>query len=375
MFRQLLFFMAWILLDNAAAATELYAFGESPRSFGMGGVRTLGVGGEQADCILWNPAGLSYLKGFRWDVVNLGVGLNGTQTYQALQNIKGAGSGSGLAGLTPYYGIPLWVGGQGYSAIAVPYFGIAAFDNFYGKFKLHNPALPELDADYLNDYGVSLAGSLDFGGFSIGTAFKRIDRTGGPVTIGSDILAGGNSANLQNDFTNEGVGYGVDLGMMYRAPVPLNPTVSVSWQNIGKVTFQQTKGAAAPPMLDDDLTAGVSISADSTLAGFTTGIEYRHITDANEELGKKIHLGTEIELSILTVRGGFYQGYPTYGVGLDLFLFELNAALYTVETGAYPGQTPDQRFQVGLSSTLSFDPNFKLVDVGSSSRRKLKQRR
>ena len=89
---------------------------------------------------------------------------------------------------------------------------------------------------------------------------------------------------------------------------------------------------------------------------------------------KKIHVGAEIQLGFMDVRAGFYQGYFGYRLGIDLWLLQLDAALYTVEKGIYAGQTPEQKLQVGLLFDMEFDPNFKLTETGGK-RRKLKQRR
>ncbi len=362
--------------ESGALAAELFSFGETPRSFGMGGVRTLRGDGDDSSVVIWNPAGLAYISGVKWTMYNVGLGAT---TAQAARDVisSGATGGSGLAALDPYYGVPVYINGMGYTAIAVPSFGIAAFDYGYGKFLLHNPAFPQLQTTYINDSGYNVSGALDFGGVAVGATFKKINRKGGPKTIGVDVISSGLSqTTLLNYFTDQGTGYGFDLGLMYKMPSPLNPTLHISWLNVGKISFIQTGGSQAPPMLDDDLSMGFSVGAHSALGGFSTGIEYRHIGNSNEQLGKKIHLGAELNIPLIDIRAGFYQGYPTYGVGLDVLFFELNAALYTMETGAYPGQTPDQRFMFGISTSLSFDPNFKLSEVGGGGkRRKLKQRR
>lgn len=369
--------LIWIftsmMMSSPAFAAELWSFAETPKSTGMGGVRILTKDASDANAFFWNPAALGRMEGVRFTMFNLGAGVNGLTNAQALRDI---GNASGLAALDPLYGLPVWVGGVGYTAIAIPYFGFGVFDEGVVKFLLHNPAFPELQMSYINDYGYILGGGLDFGGFSIGANVKRITRTGGPITLGADLLSSISGSTLQNYFTNEGVGYGFDLGLMYTAPAPLSPTISLSWLDVGKTNFLPSKGTTPVPMRDDNLTLGLNVSTQALLGGFSAGLEYRHISNANEQLGKKIHIGTEISLPLVDLRAGLYQGYYTYGVGVDLFMFQLDASLFTVETGAYPGQTPDQRFLIGLSTSLSFDPNFNLVDTTEGGkRRKLKQRR
>ena len=163
---------------------------------------------------------------------------------------------------------------------------------------------------------------------------------------------------------------------MYRFDdIPLNPTLAFAWTDVGKTEFTKIGGVAAPPGIKDVQTASLTFDADSVLAGFAAGIEYRHMSDSSEQFGKKIHVGAELDLPLLTLRGGFYQGYTTYGIALDFWLVQFDLASYTVETGAYPGQTGDGRVQVGLSMNLGFDPSFNLVQINGGSGRGVKKRR
>lgn len=163
---------------------------------------------------------------------------------------------------------------------------------------------------------------------------------------------------------------------MYRLEeLPLNPTFGFSWTDVGKTEFTQIGGAAAPPGIQDVQTASLTFDADSLLAGISAGIEYRHINNASEQLGKKVHAGIELSLPFIDVRGGFYQGYTTYGIGMDFWLIQFDLASYTVEKGAYPGQTGDGRIQAGLSMNLGFDPSFNLIQIKGGSGRGVKKRR
>ena len=55
----------------------------------------------------------------------------------------------------------------------------------------------------------------------------------------------------------------------------------------------------------------------------------------------RLNAGAELELlNMLSLRGGLRGGYLTAGVGLDLFVFEVNAAVWAEETGFYLGDAP-----------------------------------
>lgn len=64
-----------------------------------------------------------------------------------------------------------------------------------------------------------------------------------------------------------------------------------------------------------------------------------------------LHAGAEVRLlSFLSLRGGYSSGYLSAGFGLDLFIAELNAALYSIETGTRSGSNQ----QMGASVELAF---------------------
>jgi hypothetical protein len=358
-----------ILWSGQGQAGELRSYGETIRSLGMGGVRI--ASGEEASVIFWNPAALRYSQGLRLDLFDFGVGTNGLQNYQDFQNI---GTIDGLESLSPLYGKPITVGLNTYAAMSLPNIGFGVYNEGFTDLMVNNPSLPELNVKFFNDYGYSLGGAYGWGGFSMGLALKRITRMGGSQSIGADQLDGFDTSGITSMFNDVGVGYGMDLGMMYRAPTLFNPTISLAWQNVGHTQFQLSRGLRAPDGIRDNVTASASINGDAGLVGMAAGIEYRHIGTPGEQLGKKIHMGAEVSLLNIDLRAGFYQGYTSYGLGLDLFLFQVDAALYSVERGAYPGQTPDQRVNVGISTTLGFDPNFNLISFGGKGR-KVKQRR
>jgi hypothetical protein len=55
---------------------------------------------------------------------------------------------------------------------------------------------------------------------------------------------------------------------------------------------------------------------------------------------------------LVDIRGGFHEGYYTYGAGVNLGLFLDYAASYGVELGSYPGQIEDRRYVLEFSMEL-----------------------
>jgi hypothetical protein len=64
-----------------------------------------------------------------------------------------------------------------------------------------------------------------------------------------------------------------------------------------------------------------------------------------------LHIGAGIEvelLEILSIRMGMYEGLFTAGVGLDLKIFTLNAAMFGTELSSEPGMRPVYNILIGL---------------------------
>jgi hypothetical protein len=183
------------------------------------------------------------------------------------------------------------------------------------------------------------------------------------------------------------VGYGFDAGAIFELGGGL--TVGGVVQNIGgtkMVTARKTgedlqlamdtHGSDFQALYDDvfanpdangysymipmSITGGVGFDTpDKEALDMRFAAEYTH-TFYNEEanietdtLWKNVHLGGEVSLlRFLKVRGGFNQGYLTAGVGLDLFVIELDATYYSRELGNYAGHRQNEALVIGTKIKL-----------------------
>lgn len=362
-------FSFFILVQIKALGVEVDNYNVPVRALGMGGVYIPFV--NDTDAPLINPAALAYTSSVSWQIANIFVGLNG---QDALTNFNGA-SVSGTSSFNSYLGQKLFVNAYAKSAWTSPYFGVAGFYRNQFSMVIRNPAFPNFDMTYLSDYGLNIAGALPLGPVaSIGGAIKRVNRWGGPRSVGLSTVAAGSTAALLDEFQNKGVGYGVDLAYMMKFPVLMKPTVAVTWTDVGATSFLKTAGTEAPPRIKDNLSFGLGGSLDLPGLDITGGFEYKHILETGVQIGKKLHFGTEFSMPIVDIRTGMSQGYSSWGLGFDLLLMEIDLATYTVEAGEYPGQTPESRFQLSINMEMSLDADFKF-STKEGKRKKVKQRR
>jgi hypothetical protein len=64
-----------------------------------------------------------------------------------------------------------------------------------------------------------------------------------------------------------------------------------------------------------------------------------------------LHIGAEVTFfRFIAIRGGLNQGYITFGCGLDLFIFDLNFAMFTRELGKFLQDQPNS----GMSLEVAF---------------------
>lgn len=362
-----------LIFSQTATAQQVYETARSVRSLGMGGMYIPIV--NDTDALFYNPAALGKVKGFNFLLANVGVGIN-SDNISDIDTLRSFDPND-PSSYDSLFGKTIAAQATGKAAFAMPYFGFGYFTNYDVSVQLHNPAYPQFNTFFLNDSGYVLGGAIPIGPDSfLGMNLKRINRWGGEQKdIGLTTIANGASfEDIGRNFENKGVGYGIDLAAMTTLSAPLSPTLAVVWQDVGDTSFTKTDGTDAPPLIQQNLSAGVGVGFDLPGIDWTAGFEMRHLLEPDVQIGKKIHLGTELSLPLIDLRAGISQGYFSYGAGVNFLIFHIDAASYTEELGVYPGQTAQNRYAASISIDLSFDADFHFTD-NAGKKRKLKQRR
>lgn len=131
---------------------------------------------------------------------------------------------------------------------------------------------------------------------------------------------------------------------------------SVSAGNLPKTSGSTTSATFAP-----NVTAGLSW-APKLLPGLVDPTLYCELQDpvsvfkGASGIGTALnllHAGAEVKLlSFITLRGGLNRGWLSAGAGLKLLFVDLNAAVFTEELGALPGDNP--RSGLALQAAIRF---------------------
>lgn len=370
----LFFFVMMIFSPGLSQAQGLTETSRSIRTLGMGGVYIPFA--EGAESVFYNPAALGKGRLFDIKLLDLTVGTNAF-TVSSLPNISSLDAND-PSSYNQFFGEKIWVQTTGKLAVALPFVALGYLNDAEVSAELHNPAFPQFETYFRTDDAVYLGGALPIGpGSYLGMSLKRINRWGGSTEeLGMSVIS--NANNLQSigdSFQNKGQGYGLDVALMTELDAPvLKPSFALVWQDVGNTAFNKTAGTEAPPHITQNLSFGAGLGVDLPGLDWTVGFEARHLLEPDVELGKKIHIGTELSLPLIDVRAGYNQGYLSYGIGINLLIFQLDAVSYTEELGVYPGQAGDPRYMVSLSFDLGFDANFNFTD-NTGKKRKLKQRR
>lgn len=68
-----------------------------------------------------------------------------------------------------------------------------------------------------------------------------------------------------------------------------------------------------------------------------------------QDFGKHVFLGTEFRYWFMRFRGGAYQGYPTFGLGIDIPILKIDYAYYGRELGVHAGDRRQDNHVVSLA--------------------------
>jgi len=337
-------------------ATELFDTYRSVRGAAMGGAYTGVASGMNS--LFFNPASLADLKGFNLNLVNANVAA--TEADDAiLESLEGLEDSSTIGdSLEDLFGEPLSAAAGARVGFTLPGFGLAAFAHSDLSLKVNNPVIPDLDVNAIVDSGVALGFAKRSNKFmNFGVVVKQVNRMGDRRKFTASDVSSLDPDLITDAIEKEGTGYSVDAGvdLIYRG-TSFTPKLSVVAKDIGDTSFSEDNNELGPPPKQKfELIYSGSIIYDANLVSLTIAADYRHALKDEITLARKLHLGLELSLPVIDLRAGFNQGYLTYGAGINLGLFRVDATSYGTEFGETVGQFEDRRYMVQLSLDFGFE--------------------
>jgi uncharacterized membrane protein YgcG len=359
--------LLFAVISVGAHADEIPTLNSTTRALGMGDAFT--ALSNDSSALFYNPAGLAKVHGLNMKIMDIKAGASGIEAYNKIKGMNGA-SGSGFADkIEALYGEHVWTGVGGDMAFTMPMFGFGVYDHAGASVRVDNPVYPQVNTNVINDYGYVVGTGVPLSPFlQAGVNLRYVKRTGARLPFGAAFLADLDPKEIYSKVTGWGRGYGMDLGVNAVLPAPFfQATLSAAWKNVGQMRFSSDDPNANIPYEDNDLTLGAALLFDLPLVSIAPAVDVRYLTNTNYQLTRKINFGIEVGLPLIDIRGGFHEGYYTYGVGMNMGLFRVDAASYGVELGAYPGQIQDRRYMLEFTMELGVG-NFSAD--GSSDKKK-----
>jgi len=133
----------------------------------------------------------------------------------------------------------------------------------------------------------------------------------------------------------EGVAF--DIGGLYKMSdgLELGFVLADAFGSLDKDTTLSADDSTSGTDFDTNLKIGARIDLPLRIKAEFMVVDLLNKRDTN--FFNRVHIGAEMDLVILKLRGGFNQGYPTFGAGINLAIVQLDLAVWTDEIGSVPG--------------------------------------
>lgn len=345
---------------------ELFDTYRSVRGMAMGGAYTSVAQG--IDSLFYNPASLADVKGFNLNLLNAsGAATEPDDTI--LNSLEGLTDPSTIGqSLQDLYGKPLSAGVGGRAGLTLPGFGVAGFAHSDLSLTVNNPVIPDLDVNSILDAGVAIGFAKKPNKFmNFGIVLKQVTRYGDRNKFTAASVSTLDPQLITDALDKKGTGYGVDAGLdITFGGKNLTYKSSIVAKDIGDTSFHKNNNSFGPPPTQKfELIHSESLIYDVGFASLTLAADYRHALKEEVSTARKLHLGIELSLPLIDLRAGLNQGYMTYGAGINLGIFRVDATSYGVEIGERAGQQEDRRYMVQLSFDFGFEFNSNKGSSGS----------
>lgn len=164
------------------------------------------------------------------------------------------------------------------------------------------------------------------------------------------LSSGGGEAETLNKIQT---GTGFDAGLLYFLQASnIDFRLALKADDVGNTKFS---GDGNPKEFKQTFHGGLGLTFHNQVDAFHLSFDYRDVLGAYDEKNfKKLYMGAKLMIRTYVGIGvGLYQGAPSYGIELDLFIMRISGTLYTRELSTSPGVDPRPIYL--LSMTTGFD--------------------
>ena len=352
------FALLFCLLANNSFATEYRRFGQDFRAMAMGNTGIASTNSSAA--LFYNPAAMANISNWWVDLPMLEI----SYSDDAKDLIDQARSGSfsldtqqeqfdfmdSFVGKRPYVKFDLSTN----LFINLTKKGMTFGYNYTYEaildIEVRNPSLPEIHTfarlDNIRQAGLSVP--IGLGKWVIGGTYKTVDRQEVDFIYGMSDALENKAFPTMDSAGGKGYGTGYDIGFLYRTPSEARIIIGGVWRK--EILFDEVT------KIPEESALGISMTHNFGLVRWLTAIDIRDLSikagsENEKSYNRRLHYGTEIGIlplsensSWISIRGGYNQGYKSYGAEISLgHAMILGATKYSEETGEYAGQKPSSR--------------------------------
>lgn len=385
----ILFIVLVLLSSFSAAITGRPVAYYGPKKAGMGGCGVAII--DKRESLYYNPAAVSYIEHallLPFIQGTTGIGVDVISNLQKLQETSAESSDDNteksldtIKKIIPSkLGLGYTTAGHFIGTAGTTSYGLGGYINGKLGAKLLNRVSPRVEAIGYLDIAfptltiarpIKLPETAVFNNLYAGLTIKNINRTSlwDPIDNGEtfkveilDLISEDIDAKIS---ARSAQGVGFDLGFLADINTRMGPgKIGLAFQNINTTLIGKTyeditseNGKIVGNYKEDIPTIGtIGFAVESSIpvlnivfpnATYTADLDF---ISPDKSIYKKIHLGMEQTYlgTLLALRLGLNQGYPTMGIDLNLAIFHLGLTYYTEEFGKEIGDNPQSFYLLNM---------------------------
>lgn len=181
----------------------------------------------------------------------------------------------------------------------------------------------------------------------LGITGKYLVRGRGELSVSAaEVAKAKEELSDQSKFISLGEGGGADVGLLLRSGGPLSAAFGLTINDIGDTQIAPQEDTEIDLDLKQTINVGVSIEPGTETSKLRLLADYRDVLSARQKNPRlKTHLGAELTvMNAVGIMGGLNQGYPSFGLYMDLYFVRIDLGSYTEEISHYAGRRPDTRY-------------------------------